>query len=255
MFRRAAFALPLMLALAGAASAGDLLATTAPDGGTLVLENGERLRLAGIEPALPPPGSPPERRWPLAQAAQRRLAALAVGAPLALADLAPAPDRDGRRAAHVLAGGAWVQGMLLAEGLARVRTLPHDRARAAAMLAMEREARAEGRGMWATRAYAVRDAANAEDLRRDAGSFQIVAGRALRAERRADAVYIDFGADWRTDTTARLDREAQRRCAAAGLDPLTLAGTALRLRGWIDDRHGPQIVITHPEQIERAAEP
>jgi hypothetical protein len=31
---------------------------------------------------------------------------------------------------------------------------------------------------------------------------------------------------------------------------LALEGALVRIRGWVDDRDGPRIEITHPEQIE-----
>jgi hypothetical protein len=31
---------------------------------------------------------------------------------------------------------------------------------------------------------------------------------------------------------------------------MTLEGALVRIRGWVDDRGGPRIEITHPEQIE-----
>lgn len=248
---RTVLALIGWLALLPTAQAGEVVrATAAPDGQTLTLDDGRTLRLAGIEAALPPADSPPERAWPLAQAATARLRALAAGRSLVLADTAN--DRYGRIVGHAFAeGGVWLQGALLADGLARVRTTPDDRARAAAMLLIEQDARAARRGIWATRTYTVRDAADTATLGRDSGSFQIVTGRVSRAEKRSEAVYIDFGEDWRTDTTARLDRDAQRRFAAAGANPLPPAGTVVRLRGWVESYSGPLIRITHPEQIER----
>ena len=36
----------------------------------------------------------------------------------------------------------------------------------------------------------------------------------------------------------------------AGLDPLRLEGALVRVRGWVDERDGPRIEVTHPEQIE-----
>jgi len=173
-----------------------------------------------------------------------------MNAPLTLEIAISAAERDGRIAAQVSAGGVWVQGTLLARGLARVRTAPHDTMRAAAMLAAETRSRRSRSGMWGTRVYAVRDAVDIAALRGDAGSFQVVVGTVRHASRRSDGVYLDFGEDWRTDTTARLDRDAVRRFIAGGVMPLTLAGRRVRLRGWVENRRGPQIAITHPEQIE-----
>ena len=37
---------------------------------------------------------------------------------------------------------------------------------------------------------------------------------------------------------------------AATLDPRTLTGKTVRVRGWISLLNGPEIGLTHPEQIE-----
>ncbi len=40
-----------------------------------------------------------------------------------------------------------------------------------------------------------------------------------------------------------------------GFDPLVLEGALVRIRGWVDERDGPRIEVTHPEQIEVVARP
>ena len=47
-----------------------------------------------------------------------------------------------------------------------------------------------------------------------------------------------------------IEAPALRLFAEAGLDPLVLEGALVRVRGWVDDRDGPRIEVTHPEQIE-----
>lgn len=246
----------LLIAASPACSEQPLWVTAAGviDGDTLTLDDGGAVRLAGIEAPSPPFLAENGRRWPLAEAATALLIRLAQGHRIALRDVWPAPDRYGRLVAHAFADETvWLQGELLSAGLARVRTTPHDRERAAAMLALERTARNAGLGMWTTRTYDVRPADPAI-LKRDSGSFQIVKGRVRRAEKRSGTVYLDFGDDWRSDVTARIGHEALRLFAKAKTDPLALAGKEVRLRGWIEDHYGPLILITHPEQIEEPEE-
>jgi micrococcal nuclease len=52
-----------------------------------------------------------------------------------------------------------------------------------------------------------------------------------------------------------IDAAALKLFAETGLDPLTLDGALIRVRGWVDDRDGPRIEVTHPEQIEVLARP
>lgn len=241
------------LLLAGAASAEPLRVTAVLDGDTLELEDGRRVRLAGIEAAKPPRHANPTdgRVWPLAEAATRTLSELALGHRVALHGPAPV-DRHGRLLAHLVReDGLWLQSALVVRGLARVHTRPDARAYAAELLAGEEGARNAGRGLWRSRVYAVRDAADPEELARDRDSFQLVEGVVLAVTKSGGEAWLDFGADWRSDVTVHIGRAAMREVTRAGIDPLSFEGRRVRVRGWITLRNGPLIEIAHPEQIER----
>jgi hypothetical protein len=47
-----------------------------------------------------------------------------------------------------------------------------------------------------------------------------------------------------------IDARALRMFAETGLDPARLGGALVRVRGWIEDRDGPRVAVTHPDQIE-----
>ncbi|MDR6769470.1 thermonuclease family protein [Azospirillum sp. BE72] len=241
------------LLLAASASAEPLRVTAVLDGDTLELEDGRHVRLAGIEAAKPPRNAGPAdgRVWPLAEAATRALSELALGRRVALHGPAPV-DRHGRLLAHLVReDGLWLQSALVVRGLARVHTRPDARAYAAELLAGEEEARTAGRGLWRSRVYAVRDAADPDDLARDRDGFQLVEGVVLAISKSGGEAWLDFGADWRSDVTVHIGRAAMREVTRAGIDPLSLEGRRVRVRGWITLRNGPMIEITHPEQIER----
>ncbi len=241
------------LLLAGAASAEPLRVTAVLDGDTLELEDGRQVRLAGIEAAKPPRSANPAdgRVWPLAEAATRVLSDLALDRRVLLHGPAPV-DRHGRLLAHLVReDGLWLQSALLVRGTARVHTRPDARAYAAEMLAGEDAARNAGRGLWRSRVYAVRDAADADELARDRDSFQLVEGVVLAVSKSGGETWLDFGADWRSDVTVHIGRAAMREVTRAGIDPLSYEGRRVRVRGWITLRNGPMIEITHPEQIER----
>lgn len=241
------------LLLAGAASAEPLHVTAVLDGDTLELEDGRRVRLAGIEAAKPPRGAGPAdgRVWPLAEAATRALSDLALGRRVALHGPAPV-DRHGRLLAHLVReDGLWLQSALVVRGLARVHTRPDARAYAGELLAGEEAARTAGRGMWRSRVYAVRDAGDPDELARDRDGFQLVEGVVLAVSKSGGEAWLDFGADWRSDVTVHIGRAAMREVTRAGIDPLSFEGRRVRVRGWITLRNGPLIEITHPEQIER----
>src|SRR5262245_52941360 len=91
----------------------------------------------------------------------------------------------GRHLAHVFVeqGGTrtWVQGHLLSQGLARAYALPGSAACLNEMLARERDARRAEKGLWASPAYALRDAARPDLLLARRGRFEIVEGRVVAA--------------------------------------------------------------------------
>src|SRR3546814_16350501 len=95
--------------------------------------------------------------WPLAEEAKARLAAFSLGRVLDLGFGGRRGDRHGRVLAHLFdAEGRWLQGEMLSAGLARVYSFSDNRTAAAEMLALERAARALGRGIWRDPFYAGR---------------------------------------------------------------------------------------------------
>ena len=83
-----------------------------------------------------------------------------------------------------------------------------------------------------------------------AGLWVVWAGRLLLGGLGRGRVYLNFGRFWKEDFTAVIAAPALRLFAEAGMDPLVLEGALVRIRGWVDDRDGPRIEVTHPEQIE-----
>lgn len=217
------------------------------DGDTIALKDGRIVRLAAI--MAPKQGqAPTARRDALAAASRDALATLVLGRSVGLAPVAATPDRYGRMRAHVVGeDGEWIQAALVVQGFARVATTPDARAGAAPLLTIEARARAAGRGLWAHRAFRV---IPVEAASRAVGSFQIVEGRVRSAERRGGRVWLNFGTDWREDFSVLIAPSPRRLFVEAGLDPAGLAGTMIRVRGWIASRNGPLIEATHPEQIE-----
>ena len=251
----ARFAAVLLLVLTvNAASAADGSAVSPPaglasereahvvdviDGSTLLLDDGETVRLAGIE--TPTGRLAAEARQALATLVESRRVGLALGD--------AGRDRYGRLRVHLVRSGdgAWVQGALLAAGLARVHSLVDDRTAVAAMLAIESRARAGRLGIWSMPHYRVRTATEADaELR----SFQLVEGRVMAAAVVRGRGYLNFGADWREDFTVSIAPRDRRRFEAAGIAVEDYEGRLVRVRGWVDSFNGPMIEATHPEQIE-----
>jgi micrococcal nuclease len=262
MRRLVAFLLALTLcppavSAAGADTGETAIVVEVLDGDTVVLDRqiagADRVRLVGIEAPKPPLNRPLSRPWRSGEAARDTLQHLVAGRTVRLTYGDAHIDRYGRLLAHLYRDdGLWVQGEMLSRGMARVHTQADNRTLAAEMLALEGEARDAGRGLWGDTFYAVR---SPEEAAKHIGSIQVVEGRVANTARVKSRVYLNFGADWRTDFTVTFPTRLLRKFDEAGLDPLALKDRVIRVRGWIDDYNGPMIEITHPEQIEVVAAP
>ena len=210
--------------------------TAVRDGGTLMLEDGRELRLAGIE---------------VAEGSRDALQALAAG-PLRLERLGGELDRYGRVVAFAFPGGKphSLQAALLEQGLARVSARIGSKPCADALLTLERKARTERRGLWADPNFASLRAENPDGLQEKRSHFALVEGRVLSVRQSGATIYVNFGRRWRRDFTVIILKRLQRTFAAAGVEPKSLEGRPVRVRGWIEQRGGPVIVAEAPEQIE-----
>jgi micrococcal nuclease len=234
---------------AGLAIPSPVRAEAAIDSDTLRLEDGRELRLVAIMGVKAGLGEPDGARAALAEAGRAMLEGLAAGRRLDLAFTTRQGDRYGRVLAHARNDqGQWLQAEMLRAGLARVATSADARDGAAEMLAVEDEARRARRGMWAPGGWRVRDAATLSP--RDADSFQIIVGTVRNVASVKGRTYLNFGDDWRSDFTVAVAPAALKLCRSAGLDPTTLSGKSLRVRGWVKSQNGALIDLTHPEQIE-----
>jgi adhesin HecA-like repeat protein len=155
-------------------------------------------------------------------------------------------DRWGRAIATLRDAAGPLNERLIAHGWAILS--PDATAESAArLLPLEAAARDARRGFWATGLLRVQNAAG---VRGATGDLVLVAGRVFAVGGGGDRLYLNFGEDWRTDFTARIERRAVRAMARNGLDPTTLQGREVRLRGWLRYAGGPLLDIMGPVQIE-----
>jgi endonuclease YncB( thermonuclease family) len=205
------------------------------------LADGRVLRLAGIRvPATDSADGGAER---FAELARAELSGLLDGHAVTLAVVHPPQDRYGRVVAHAeRADGVWLQRALLERGLAQVQTRPGETARADEMLAIEQDARAARCGLWTEPVFMAQDPTG---LARSTGRFRIVRGRVVRVAPTERYVYLNFGADWRTDFTVRVQLGE-----LAGIDLAGLAGRTIEVRGVVLEAGGPLIELSHPEQMQ-----
>jgi endonuclease YncB( thermonuclease family) len=218
------------------------------DGRTLTLDDGREVRLAAIEVAPPTDAA--------GAAAKGALEALVAGQTIELRGAEPETDRYGRLFAHVFMtrdkAERWIEAELVERGHARVSGRIGERACATALLARERAARAAKLGLWADPYYVIRRAEDAAAVAAERGRFAIVEGKVLSVRESGGTIYVNFGRRWTQDFTVTIAKRNERSFANAGLEPRKLEGRRVRIRGWIEQRGGPWVEATRPEQIELA---
>lgn len=229
------------------------------DGDTVVLNNGRVVRMIGTQAPKLPLGRDGFDTWPLAPEAKQALEAMVLNKAVRLGYGGEKIDRYERHLAHVFVDGVdgevWAQQAMVAQGLARVYSFPDNRACLDLLFAAEGRARLSRLGIWSDPYYSVRQAGEPSKLLDRAGHYELVEGRILLADRNSGRVYLNFGRFWKEDFTAVIESPALRIFEASGVDPVALEGALVRIRGWVDDRDGPRIEVTHPEQIEVLATP
>ncbi len=218
------------------------------DGDTVELSDGRQVRLVGTQAPKLALGRENFTDWPLSPQSKEKLDDLVGGRRVDLAFGGVRRDRHGRTLAHLVRDdGLWVQGAMLAAGMSRVYTFADNRAGVASMLEFERAARADQLGIWRHPFYAIRSPREAAGL---VGGFELVEGEVLNAADARSGTYLNFGRDWSTDFTVFVQRQDRRIFDEDGFDLLALEGRRVRVRGWLVERDGPMIEVSHPEQIE-----
>lgn len=222
------------------------------DGDTVLLDvaidGSKEVRLVGIQAPKLPLGRKNFKKWPLADEARKKLETLVLGRTVDLKFGGRRMDRHGRLLAHLFnEQGNWIQGDMLSSGLARVYSFPDNRAIVPDMLDREKQARSQNRGIWGEAYYGIRQVDNLDDV---IGTFQLIEGVVVEAATVRGMTYLNFAEDWRSDFTISLNKNTLALFIQAGLDPVSLKGRAVRVRGWLKKRNGPVIVVTHPEQLE-----
>ncbi len=214
------------------------------DGDTVRLTDHRQVRLVGTQAPKLSLGRQNFVDWPLASESRAALEKLVLGKKVGLGYGGLKIDRNGRTLAHLYVDATWLQGAMVSEGMARVYTWPDNRSCIDELLAREHEARAATRGIWALPYYRIR---KPDELAHEVDTFQLVEGKVLSAAEVRGRVFLNFGADYKSDFTVTIAPEDAKRFT---FDPRALTGKIIRVRGWISLLDGPEIQATHPEQIE-----
>lgn len=225
------------------------------DGDTLYLEDGLKVRLSAMQAPKLPLGRKGFKAWPLGEESKAALTALTGSRRVQLYYGGERRDRYDRAIAQVYTltpdgkRDLWVQEEMVRLGLARVYTWPDTYQDAEALYAAERDARNAKRGIWALDYYAVRSPLP-DALAQDVDSFQIVEGIITSVADVRGRVYLNFGADYRSDFTVAIAKQDRKRFAKEGLDPMSLEGARVRVRGWIELYNGPMIWLDTANRLE-----
>jgi endonuclease YncB( thermonuclease family) len=209
------------------------------DGDTLTLDAGLRVRLVEIE-------APSERYSDgYAKEARQALEAASVGRIAQLFYGGLSRDRYQRALAHVIASNetgsdVWLNGYMVRQGAARVRTYPDNARRVRQLLKLEEEARVARRGLWVLDDYRVR---RTTDLA-DAPAYAIVEGALLGVQ----AVAGDGRA---TLMPAGVQLSAGDRLGEPDAAVKLETGKPVRVRGRIETADGSSTIrLTHWGQVE-----
>ena len=224
------------------------------DGRSFTLDDGREIRLAGIEaPLLPGPGEAGTRAK-AGLAARAALESIIAGQNVDLRQNDMPADRYGRTTAFVyVSGGALPESVaheMLARGFARVSAHVGERPCADELLARERAARQAKLGLWGEPYYVINKAEDPAGVLKSRGRFALVEGKVESVRESGGTIWVNFGRRWSEDFTVTIAKRNERVFSAAGVDPKSLAGRRVRVRGWIEERGGPWVEAARPEQIE-----
>lgn len=208
------------------------------DGQTFMLDQGDQVRLAGIN-------IPPEENDNIIA----MLKSLIEGRQVQLISAGPQRDRWHRLVAQVTRtdDGLWIQGQLVRDGIVRVAGDADHRVMLTTLLHLEDQARQDHAGIWANKDFQPR---RATFMPRTTGAFEIVEGTVMAAAIVGGRGYLNFGEDRRRDFTVAAEPEILRAFTKSGVDWQSYQGRKIRVRGHVGFFDGPRIDVTYPEQIE-----
>jgi micrococcal nuclease len=214
------------------------------DGDTVVLHDGRKVRLIGINtPELPREDSPGQ---PFAQEARAALVALLEsGDEIGLRFDEEHLDRYGRLLAHLfLTGGENVQARLLRQGYAAAIAVPPNLWSQGCYRRAEERASRAGLGLWRLSYYQPLAVTRITPDSEEEG-FRFVRGKVVRSGAGASAVWLNLEGG----LALRIARPDLRYFPA--FRPRDLVGKVVVARGWIHTRGAaPVMQIRHPSALQ-----
>jgi endonuclease YncB( thermonuclease family) len=219
---------------------GEGRVTAITDARSFVLDDGREVRLAQIDA-------------PSEEVARRALETMLAGKTISLRGSAD-PDRYGRLVAFAFeSGGApSVQARLVEAGMALASQARADKRLGGCdsdLRAAEERARQAKIGLWQGSAV-IKNAEMPGDILAGLGQFGVVEGTVLSVRQAGGTTYVNFGRQWTRDFAVTISRQRMAAFEAAGFGAKALERRRIRVRGVVEQRGGPRIEATAPEQIE-----
>lgn len=249
--------------LACGLSGGELgVVTSVESADTLKLQSGGTVVLIG---ALPPElALDAQTPWPPVETSRAELERLVLGKTIETVTSGRRFDRYGRMLAQVFvndalvetepgSGRQWVQGELIAGGLARAYALPGSVACLDEMLSLEAAARSDRRGHWASGVFADRDASDLRALRGLRDTFATLEGVVARIDkvRGQPALAFTSGAsESGSGLRAIMTSNDHPHGSGSQRNLDGLVGQRVRVRGWIERPSRPSVTLFDPRLIE-----
>lgn len=147
----------------------------------------------------------------------------------------------------------WVQGILLKNGFARVRTSPNNPEMYKQMYEIESKARSEKIGIWNPENEFYSPVLTASELDKKEyikQGYEIVEGNVKNIATYNNNIFVNFGNNWRNDFTISVKTSLRKDLNKASINLFELNNQKIRIRGWLTYWNGAHIELTHPEQLE-----
>jgi micrococcal nuclease len=157
-------------------------------------------------------------------------------------------DTYGRTLAYVRVNGMFVNKELVSEGVAIALPYPPNLLYHEELKEAMGEARRMGRGLWAEQDQWIIGYLDAD---RYIGESKTVLGRTLHTDVTKAGIFLNYGADFRTDFTVFIPRKDFGYFDKAGImDPAAYYdGKLIEVTGTIKEYNGASIMVRHPDQI------
>ncbi len=219
------------------------------DGDTIRLANGKLLRYIGIDTPeihLKRGGQFIYSPQPFSLEAKELNRRLTEGKFIRIEFDVEKTDRYSRLLGYCFVGEELVNKKMIEEGMAVIYTKPPNIKYADLFITTQKQAHQNKKGLWG--AYVVVDSNQAH---RYVNQIRTVRGKVLNTYDSGKIVFLNFGADYKTDFTVVIFKNSLEYFRQKNIDPLTFyQGKTIEVSGRIREFNGPEIIVNSPEEIE-----